>query len=59
MRATPSIAAGLTDDVDVYLVLDDFGGRLGRPWREAAGGPDESRIVRPIAKFCAAAHPNP
>jgi hypothetical protein len=23
-----------TDDRDVYLVLDDFGGRLGRAWRE-------------------------
>lgn len=34
MRPAPSIAAGLPDDIDVYLVLDDFGGRLGRAWRE-------------------------
>jgi hypothetical protein len=34
MRLSPSIAAGLPDDV-VYLVLDDFGDRLGRAWREA------------------------
>jgi hypothetical protein len=38
----PSIAAGLPDDVDVYLVLDDFGGRLGRAWRET----DEERTDR-------------
>jgi hypothetical protein len=30
----PSIAPALPDDRDVYLVLDDFGGRLGRAWRE-------------------------
>jgi hypothetical protein len=29
----------LPDDVDVYLVLDDFGERLGRAWRET----DEER----------------
>lgn len=34
MRRSPSIASSLPDDVDVYLVLDDFGGRLGRAWRE-------------------------
>ena len=33
MRSSPSIAPSLPDDVDVYLVLDDFG-RLGRAWRE-------------------------
>jgi hypothetical protein len=35
MRHQSSIAAALPDDVDVYLVLDDFGERLGRAWREA------------------------
>lgn len=30
----PSIAPALADDIDVYLVLDDFGGRLGRAWPE-------------------------
>ena len=36
MRPAPSIAASLPDDQDVYLVLDDFGGRLGRAWPEAS-----------------------
>jgi hypothetical protein len=30
MRRSPSIAASLPDDVDLYLVLDDFGGRIAR-----------------------------
>ena len=30
----PSIAPALPDDRVVYLVLDDFGGRHGRAWRE-------------------------
>jgi hypothetical protein len=34
MRRSPSIASALPDDVDIYLVLDDFGGRLGRACRE-------------------------
>jgi hypothetical protein len=42
MRPAPSIAAGQPDDVDVYLVLDDFGERLGRAWRET----DEERTDR-------------
>jgi hypothetical protein len=33
MSRSPSIVPE-TDDRDVYLVLDDFGGRLGRAWRE-------------------------
>lgn len=31
---SPSIVPA-NDDQDVYLVLDNFGGRLGRAWREA------------------------
>ena len=42
MRRPPSIAPALPDDVNVYLVLDDFGGRLGRAWREI----DEERSDR-------------
>jgi len=42
MRRSPSIASALPDDLDVYLVLDDFGGRLGRAWREI----DEERTDR-------------
>ena len=33
MRSQSWIAPGSPDDVEVYLVLDDFGGRLGRAWR--------------------------
>jgi hypothetical protein len=33
MHSSPSIVPQ-SDDQDVYLVLDDFGGRLGRAWRE-------------------------
>jgi hypothetical protein len=44
MRHQPSIAPALPDDVDVYLVLDDFGQRLGRAWREA----DEERTDREV-----------
>jgi hypothetical protein len=35
MRQSPSIAPHSPDDGDVYLVLDDFGGRLGGAWRES------------------------
>jgi hypothetical protein len=34
MRRSPSIASAQPDDVDIYLVLDDFGGRLGRATRD-------------------------
>ena len=44
MYPAPSIAAGLPDDQDVYLVLDDFGGRGGRAWPET----DELRTDREI-----------
>jgi hypothetical protein len=37
MRRSPSIVPD-TAERDVYLVLDDFGGRLGRAWCEAADG---------------------
>jgi hypothetical protein len=36
MRPIPSIAARQPEDVDVYLVLNDFGTRLGRAWCEAS-----------------------
>ncbi|WP_349253841.1 hypothetical protein [Bradyrhizobium sp. CB2312] len=32
MRSSPSIVPG--SDRDIYLVLDDFGGHLGRAWTE-------------------------
>jgi len=42
MRQMFSISPTLPDDVDVYLVLDDFGERMGRAWRETG----EERIDR-------------
>jgi len=33
MRRSPSIVPN-PDDREIYLVLDDFGGRMGRSWRE-------------------------
>jgi hypothetical protein len=44
----PSIAPSSPDDVDVYLVLDDFDERLGRAWRET----DEERTRMPKFEFC-------
>lgn len=37
MRTSPSIVPP-DDDQDTYLVLDDFGGRLGLAWRETEPG---------------------
>jgi hypothetical protein len=42
MSHIPSIVPHAPADRDVYLVLDDFGGRLGRGWRE----PDEQDTDR-------------
>jgi len=42
MRRLPSIAPALPDDIDIYMVLDDFGSLLGRAWPEA----DEQRTDR-------------
>ena len=43
MHNSPSIVPE-TDDREIYLVLDDFGGHLGRAWPEA----DEERTDREI-----------
>jgi len=43
MRLSPSIVPD-TDDRDMYFVLDDFGGRLGRAWPETG----EERTNREI-----------
>lgn len=42
MRISPSIVPG--SERDIYLVLDDFGGRLGRAWTET----DEEHTDRAI-----------
>ena len=46
MRQSPSI---VPDDLDrdVYLVLDDFGSRLGRSWRETdEADTDRATLIR-------------
>jgi len=43
MHSSPSIVPG-QEDRDIYLVLDNFGGRLGRAWPET----DEDRTNREI-----------
>lgn len=49
MSSIPSIAAGLPDDADVYLVLDDFGEQIGRCWREAAeDGTDRETVINDL-----------
>jgi hypothetical protein len=45
MRSSPSIAAALPDDVDVYLVLNDFGRRLGRAWPETGEARTDRRSL--------------
>ena len=46
MPRSPSIAPALPDDIDVYLVLDDFGDRLGRAWRETGEErTDRERVI--------------
>jgi hypothetical protein len=44
MRTSPSIVPG-DDDQDIYLVMDDFGGRLGLAWRETAPDSTDFEIV--------------
>ena len=43
MHSSPSIVPD-PDDRDIYLVLDEFGGRLGRAWPET----DEERTDREV-----------
>jgi len=46
MRQSPSIVPDALDR-DVYLVLDDFGSRLGRSWRETdEAGTDRATMIR-------------
>src|SRR5512139_3183079 len=45
MRTSPSIAPHGVDQ-DTYLILDDFGGRLGRAWRETdEAGTDRETLI--------------
>jgi hypothetical protein len=48
MRSSPSIAPHGPDQ-DTYIVLDDFGDRLGRAWRETDGNAaDREAVVRDL-----------
>jgi hypothetical protein len=48
MRRSPSIVPQEADQ-DVYLVLDDFGVRLGRSWRETdEAGTDRDTLIRDL-----------
>ena len=44
MRTSPSIVPR-DDDQDTYLVMDDFGGRLGLAWRETDPDSTDFEIV--------------
>jgi hypothetical protein len=44
MRTSPSIVPH-DDDQDIYLVMDDFGGRLGLAWRETDPDSTDFEIV--------------
>jgi len=57
MPRSPSIAPSAPDDVDVYLVLDDFGTRLGRAWREM--GEDRTDRQSVIADMIEGQYSNP
>jgi hypothetical protein len=47
MSQSPSIVPE-DDNRDVYLVLDDFGGRVGRAWRETNEETDRAAIIRDL-----------
>ena len=50
MRTSPSIAPHGPDQ-DTYLVLDDFGGRLGCSWRETqADSTDRETLIRDLVE---------
>ena len=44
MRTSPSIVPG-DDDQDIYVVMDDFGCRLGLAWRETDPDSTDFEIV--------------
>jgi hypothetical protein len=45
MHRLPLIAPALPDGINVYLVLDDFGGHLGRAWRESGEDRTDRRTL--------------
>lgn len=56
MRQSPSIVPPLVDQ-DVYLVLDDFGGRIGQAWRET--DVESTRLERVVADLLDGQYSNP
>ncbi len=50
MRTSPSIVPHSADQ-DTYLVLDDFGGRMGCSWRETdVQGADRETLIRDLVE---------
>ena len=50
MRTSPSIVPHAADQ-DTYLVLDDFGGRLGCSWRDTdADSADRETLIRDLVE---------
>jgi hypothetical protein len=56
MRRSPSIVPP-GNDQDVYLVLDDFGGRIGQAWRET--DVESTRLEAVIADLLDGQYSNP
>ncbi len=56
MRRSPSIVPP-GNDQDVYLVLDDFGGRIGQAWRET--DVESNRLEAVIADLLDGQYSNP
>ncbi len=56
MRRSPSIVPP-GNDQDVYLVLDDFGGRIGQAWRET--DVESARLEAVIADLLDGQYSNP
>jgi len=57
MPRSPSIIATAPDDREIYLVLDDFGGRLGHTWPEV--GEERTNRETVIADLLAGQYASP
>jgi hypothetical protein len=56
MRQSPSIVPPAADQ-DIYLVLDDFGGRIGQSWRET--DVEATRLEKVLADLLDDQYSNP
>ncbi len=57
MRRSPTIVPAQLDDRDVYLVLNDYGERLGRAWVELPEDDTSCEsvirdLMRPVFRAC-------